>query len=537
MEIEGENVKGKGVEKWKKDNAIYEGGRGRPHAYRQEREPGKKIITTYVMNTRIICRFINICLLASYIVEVTSYTGNPEGSGGTAQAGDQSEETQKGSTEPISRPTGGNGIISQNFTVISSSDAKQEKITESCSQDSRNPEDESKIPEESRDFQILTVKDGKQYTIATADASRYDLVTLKYGFKYLFKEGVLCTQVKHKHVTVWNHDLDVHGKTYPKKVYYNTVFRLLIILFNNKWYYGFEYVNGHWKYNHSKSRLRGSKFFIEDLDPMDGSEYEDSLKYTEQLDLEFETQSMCSDQGSLASDLLTELEEEKIDKDQFTICTVDDVDSVNVKINESSKYTFNELKYGFNYVFNEGVKCVEVKHKDMTVWKHSKETHEEKYPQKLYYNNVLKSLSVVLANNWFYSYEYVDGRWRFNYEKSEGRACEFCLEIPKEENDIELFDRSTRYYVTKNGHKYSFCFRDQTDCVKVKVGDDVAWKHDPVKHPDEYPISVLYNVTTGTITVSYYRDDAAFEDHRYLNEQGKWQPYSPLTYISSVYHH
>ncbi|UKK02156.2 hypothetical protein MACK_001511 [Theileria orientalis] len=462
-------------------------------------------------------------------------------SGGTTQTEEGSEQTQKESTEDVSNLIGANSSLSHENSVLESSGAKQEKITESCSQNSQKPEDGSDILKESEDFEIYTMEEGENNKVATFDPNRYKLIPLRYGFLYVFKDGALCTHIKHKHVTMWAHDLDVDGTIYPKRVYYSVVLKVLVVVFNNSWYYEYVYVKGEWKFNEAKSRLKNSKIVFVDHDFSDLSDYDCDLMYSPYSDFEhkelsrIETESTVSDKLSLAGDRMVEVEEE-IKKEQFQICTLDDSDFENVKVNESLNYSINDLKYGFSFIFNEGVRCVEVKHKEITVWKHSEENHGKTYPLKIYYNKVLKSLSVVLKNNWFYTYEYINGRWTFNYLKSEGKACGFCLEIPSDENDIELFDRSARYYVTKNGHKYSFSFKEQTDCVQVKVGGEVAWNHNPVLHLDEYPISVLYNVTRGMITVSYYRDDAAYEDHSILDEDGKWQPYTPTTHISSVFH-
>ncbi|BAM40052.1 conserved hypothetical protein [Theileria orientalis strain Shintoku] len=524
-----------------KENAKGERDEGRPHAYRQLREPGNKIRIKNVMNRQIIYGFIYIYILGSYKNKITLSIGNTDVRGGASQKEEESGESIEITTEAGSESTGVKDTVSQKNSGVESSGANQGKITETCSQNSRKPEDESEILKDSKDFQIFTMEAGQVNAIATVEATRYDLVPLKYGFKYLFKEGALCTQVKHKHATVWAHNLDVDGTVYPKKVYFNTHMKLLVVLFDNRWYYSYNYFRGTWKYNKERSRLKGSKIILESRDYASTSEYEEEPNYTQNWNSEyrglpgFDTKSLSSEQGTISGDS-SRVEEEKFDKDQFSIYTVSTDDTATVNVNQDSQFIFETLKYGFKYTFKDAIMCVEVKHKDKTVWKHTKDTHGDQYPKLVYVSSTLMSLSVVLANNWFYSYDYTEGRWKFNYDKSEGRACEYCLDIPDDVEQIDLFDYSARYFVTRYKSRFTFSFREHTDCVRVKVGDDVVWRHDPLRHPEEFPVSVLYNSASKRLSVTYYRDLALDEEFYFEHKEGKWKPYSCPTSMSSVFH-
>ncbi|XP_952711.1 uncharacterized protein TA17145 [Theileria annulata] len=182
------------------------------------------------------------------------------------------------------------------------------------------------------------------------DPVQFDEKSFGFGTEFIFKPNVKCTEIKYDNRPVWSFQSNDSENKYPKKVFFNSFTKMIIVDFS-KFYMIYQY--------------DGSGLYLISTDTL---------------------------YGSLISDF-------KFIGENNSELAKTDYETVNYP-----------LGYAFACRFNK-VKCVEFSFKNKTVWKHNPQKMGSNYPTNIYVNWDMKML-IVESQAFFNAYMYINKEWK-----------------------------------------------------------------------------------------------------------------------------
>ncbi|UKJ89289.2 hypothetical protein MACJ_002537 [Theileria orientalis] len=142
-------------------------------------------------------------------------------------------------------------------------------------------------------------------------------------------------------------------------------------------------------------------------------------------------------------------------------------------INDTSKYTVNRhtnpSSVIYEYCFNDGVSCTQVKYEEDVFWKHSDDFNYG-YPKRFSVNVTDKKGFVTFKDHICY-YRFEDSEWKHYFTARDN--CLIDLDIDKKEFTESYFFRKVGQY-SKYTPDFGYAFKS------VKCGGKLLWKTDDV---------------------------------------------------------
>nr|PVC54871.1 hypothetical protein MACL_00002514 [Theileria orientalis] len=180
---------------------------------------------------------------------------------------------------------------------------------------------------------------------------------------------------------------------------------------------------------------------------------------------------------------------------------------------ESGEFKINSLAFLYGYTFNPGVECLEIRYRNLPIWKYS-DNPRGGFPRGIYLN---------IANNGFYI-KYFD-RWMFvdmdiaraKYAKATPTVLKtqpetpktYALSCPLLVTNIRVttmigdkpFVHNLTHFTLLEGYLVStFDFIEKL--IKVEYADKIVWKHKIIRYGTRYP-NKLYFDHLGYLIVSF----------------------------------
>ncbi|UKK00948.2 hypothetical protein MACK_001758 [Theileria orientalis] len=181
---------------------------------------------------------------------------------------------------------------------------------------------------------------------------------------------------------------------------------------------------------------------------------------------------------------------------------------------ESGEYKIHSLAFLYGYTFNPGVECLEIRYRNLPIWKYSDHTRGG-YPRGIYLN---------IANNGFYI-KYFD-RWMF-VDMDQARAkysratpgppkktqpetpTTYALSCPLLVSNIRVttligerpFVHHLNHFTLLEGYLVS-TFEFTEKLFKVEYAEKIVWKHRVIRFGTHYP-NKLYFDHLGYLIVSF----------------------------------
>nr|PVC50562.1 hypothetical protein MACL_00002177 [Theileria orientalis] len=310
------------------------------------------------------------------------------------------------------------------------------------------------ISEQPEDISVFTIDDVDPSKCNKNDFRKYQLH--KYGnlYHYVFNQNSKCVEVKSKRKSLWR----CEGNMHPKEMYIDCYSKNMILNdFRSHYIYQYNY---EWLANSSneKKRLVDSEFSIFSFDIDSVIRENDYSHY-----IESEVDSMINSN-----------EKKRLVDSEFSIFSFD-IDSV-IRENDYSHYIESEVDSMIKLVFKPGVRCVELKYENKSIWQHIDDP-DNGYPLSIYIHKVLKVVFLEMSSDITNFYRFSDGEWKLetlvkneNFKKSQ-------IKVITKENDIIKENDITKYEDVSFGLITAFRFANTVDYVEIYYRGNLLFKN------------------------------------------------------------
>ncbi|BAM39737.1 uncharacterized protein TOT_020000010 [Theileria orientalis strain Shintoku] len=181
-------------------------------------------------------------------------------------------------------------------------------------------------------------------------------------------------------------------------------------------------------------------------------------------------------------------EKKRLVDSEFSIFSFD-IDSV-IRENDYSHYIESEVDSMIKLVFKPGVRCVELKYENKSIWQHIDDP-DNGYPLSIYIHKVLKVVFLEMSSDITNFYRFSDGEWKLetlvkneNFKKSQ-------IKVITKENDIIKENDITKYEDVSFGLITAFRFKGTIDLIQIKFNNNVIYHSENASSLD-YPISIFF---------------------------------------------
>ncbi|UKJ90746.1 hypothetical protein MACJ_001680 [Theileria orientalis] len=378
-------------------------------------------------------------------------------------------------------------------------------------------------------------------------------------FKFIINDDIQCTEFKYVHrcfkpnspkllpqeVSLWKHDSTKHGDQYPKVLRYYWPDKILINFPNI--FTTFYKNNDHtWDEGHLFDFKLYGKDSNDNLKAFDLKSYELSLNEKEYR-FKFKAEDNCvevkhkgnelwkhdstkhGDQYPLTlrykrdgSTLFMDFERffvfcyrstgKKLKAKEFYIHLYKlDASTNELRELDYSEYDLIEDYDEFEFKFNQGHDCDEVKYEEAQVWSYDPIVHRNEHPSLVYHKD---SRIIVNFEHYFILYD--------KDSQDNWKAVELDIKLhgPDPQDASKTVEiPMTKYELTKEGRDYHFKLKDGVMCTGVKHMGHHLWSHDSNKHGDKYPHLVIYNKLTGKVILNF--EHMVVFSHK--DKSGNWE--------------
>ncbi|UKK02387.2 hypothetical protein MACK_001746 [Theileria orientalis] len=279
-----------------------------------------------------------------------------------------------------------------------------------------------------KDILIVTLNDEDDFKFDHNNTSKYVVHRYDHILQYIFAKNAKCVEVGSKNATIWRHDPKKYPE-YVKEMYVNLKTKQMRF---NPYFSHFIYRYGYeWLPNISndKKRLNDSEFSI------------------------------------------------------FSF----GMDSV-IRENDYSHYDESDIDSVIKLTFKSGVRCVELKYENRTVWIHTDDP-DNGYPSSIYIHTILKVVFLEMNPELTNFYRYSDGEWKLEPLVKNENFRKSHIKVITKENDIIGENDPTKYDDVSFGLVTGFTFKGIIDIIQIKVNNTVVYQSDNATSLD-YPIGI-----------------------------------------------
>ncbi|UKJ90313.1 hypothetical protein MACJ_001245 [Theileria orientalis] len=163
---------------------------------------------------------------------------------------------------------------------------------------------------------------------------------------------------------------------------------------------------------------------------------------------------------------------------------------------EITSFDIKEQGYEHIVTFKKDIKCVQIKHKGVELWKHETDKHGDKYPTSLSY---IKNGSMLYIN--FDTFFIVCKKNENKTWNSNEFFIKFYTIDPNDETEhVEL--TTTSFVIEQDDDGFDFKMNDGVKCMLIKSDSKILWKHGPGTDTEEHPSVIRYSDSRVLVNLS-----------------------------------
>ncbi|UKJ88533.2 hypothetical protein MACJ_000977 [Theileria orientalis] len=269
--------------------------------------------------------------------------------------------------------------------------------------------------------------------------------------RYIFGDKVRCVEVKLGGESLWTHEVNKHGREYPKEIIVNLAIATLTINFDSQLNYIYVHDGDKWKLESENNLF---DYYL----------------------------------------------------NKFTIVTADDGEGNNSRENDELEYSIEKQNNLFTLFLHEEAKCIKVKYEEQVVWSYKQE-NADAFARSVSCNPQSGSLAVDTDGGSF-KFTMENGLWTavdpsvpLPVSKHPQGLTIITLEEGAEGAEERVENNYNLYNVYDRGNDcYLYHFPEGVKCVEFRFGDRKIWSYH-LKYKNKYPESITVELGPGIVEI------------------------------------